>query len=123
MSFSSYVEKADQQTCVIIQAETREAIDNIEDIAAIADVDAIFIGPYDLSANLGHIGEVEHPEVCEAIKKVERACKQANVKLGYFGVDTKTVLPYIDKGFTLITVGVDSLLLMNSAQQLYGELN
>ena len=123
MSFSSYLETADQQTCVIIQAETREAIDNIEDIAAIADVDAIFIGPYDLSANLGHIGEVEHPEVCGAIKKVERACKQANVKLGYFGVDTKMVLPYIDKGFTLVTVGVDSLLLLNSAQQLCGELN
>ena len=69
------------------------------------------------------LGEVEHPEVCEAIKKVERACKQANVKLGYFGVNTKMVLPYIDKGFTLITVGMDSLLLLNSAQQLYGELN
>ncbi len=122
ISFSSYLEKANQETCVVIQAETREAIDNIEDIVVLEDLDAILIGPYDLSANLGYTGEVEHPEVLSAIEKVERVCKQANVKLGYFGVDAKAVRPYIDRGFTLITVGVDSLLLLNRAQQLLKEL-
>ena len=123
LSFSSYLESADQETCVVIQAETRDAIDNIEDIVAIEDVDAILIGPYDLSANLGYTGQVEHPEVLGAIKKVEHACKQANVKLGYFGVNAQAVRPYIDRGFTLITAGVDSLMLLNSAQQLLQELS
>lgn len=121
-SFSSYLETANQETCIVIQAETGEAIDNIEDIVAVKDIDAILIGPYDLSANLGHTGQVEHPAVLSAIDKVADACRQANVKLGYFGVDAQAVRPYIDKGFTLITAGVDSLLLLESAQQLLREL-
>ena len=123
ISFSDYLETADQKTCVVIQAETRAAIDNIEEIVAIEDVDAILIGPYDLSANVGHTGEVEHPEVLGAIEKVECACKQANTKLGYFGVNAQAVRPYIERGFTLITASVDSLLLLNAAQQLLEELN
>lgn len=122
ISFSNYLETADQQISVVIQAETKEAIDNIEEIIAIEDVDAILIGPFDLSANLGHTGEIDHPQVVDAIEKVAQACKNENVKLGYFGVSAEAVKPYIENGFTLITVGVDSLLLLNSAQQMIAEL-
>ena len=118
ISFSSYLENADHEICVVIQAETREAINNIEEIAAVEDVDAILIGPYDLSANLGFTGQIEHPEVVTAIEKVAQACKKENVKLGYFGVNAESVRPYIDKGFTLLTVGVDSLLLLESAKEM-----
>lgn len=123
ISFTGYLAKANNETCVVIQAETRGAIEQIEDIVAIKDVDAILIGPYDLSANLGHTGEIDHPEVVAAIDKVEHACKQANVKLGYFGVNATSVLPYKEKGFTLLTIGVDSLFVLNSAQQLLEEMN
>ncbi len=118
MSFTDYLGRADNDTCVVLQAETRAAIENIEDIVALDHLDAILIGPYDLSANLGHIGELEHPEVIQAIDKVERTCKEKNVKLGYFGVDAQAVRPYIDRGFTLITAGVDSLFVLNGAQEL-----
>jgi len=60
--------------------------------------------------------------VVAAINKVEIACKQANVKLGYFGINAKSVLPYKEKGFTLLTIGVDSLFVLNSAQQLLDEM-
>lgn len=123
ISFTDYLAKADKETCVVIQAETRGAIEQIEDIVAIKDVDAILIGPYDLSANLGHMGEIDHPEVISAIEKVEQACKQANVKLGYFGVNAASVLPYKEKGFTLLTIGVDSIFVLNGAQQLLEEMN
>ncbi len=122
ISFSDYLAKADHETCVVIQAETRDAIDNIEEIVAVKDVDAILIGPYDLSANLGHTGEISHPNVLAAINKVEAACKQADVQLGYFGVNTESVIPYKEKGFTLLTVGVDSLFVLNSAQQVLDEM-
>ena len=122
ISFTDYLDAANEQTCVIIQAETKEAIDNIEAITAIDGVDAILIGPYDLSANLGYTGQIEHPEVTSAIKKVALACKNQNVKLGYFGVNAEAVAPYIDTGFTLITVGVDSLFLLNGAQQTLTQL-
>jgi len=123
ISFTDYLAKADNDTCVVIQAETRGAIEHIEEIVAIKDVDAILIGPYDLSANLGYTGEITHPEVVAAINKVEVACKQADVKLGYFGVNADSVLPYKEKGFTLLTIGVDSLFVLNGAQQLLDEMN
>ena len=68
------------------------------------------------------MGEVEHDEVINAIEKVKSACIKANVKLGYFGVNAQAVRPYIKRGFTLITIGVDSLLLQASVQQLFDEL-
>ncbi|MBT8125165.1 MAG: 2,4-dihydroxyhept-2-ene-1,7-dioic acid aldolase [Gammaproteobacteria bacterium] len=123
ISFTDYLANADSETCVVIQAETQGAIEHIDEIVAIKDVDAILIGPYDLSANLGYTGQIDHPEVVAAISKVEHACKQANVKLGYFGVNAETVLPYKEKGFTLLTIGVDSLFVLNSAQQLLDEMS
>ncbi len=122
ISFSDYLNNADDDTCVVIQAETKGAIEHIEDIVAIQEVDAILIGPYDLSANLGYTGEINHPEVVAAITKVEQACKSADVKLGYFGVDANSVMPYQERGFTLLTVGVDSLFVLNAAQQLLDEM-
>ena len=122
LSFTDYLSHANDDTCVVIQAETPGAITEIEKIVAIEGVDAILVGPYDLSANLGHTGEIDHPDVVAAIKKVTTACKQANVKLGYFGVNAQAVLPYKEKGFTLLTVGVDSLFVLNGAQQLLEEM-
>jgi len=122
LSFSEYLSNADDETCVVIQAETSGAVNDIENIVQLDGVDAILIGPYDLSANLGHTGELDHPNVVAAIDKVEQACKQANVKLGYFGVNVEAVLPYKEKGFTLLTIGVDSLFVLNSAQTLLEEM-
>ena len=72
LSFVDYLQRADQDTCVVIQAETPGAVNDIEKIVSIKDVDAILIGPYDLSANLGYTGEVNHPEVLAAIDKVSK---------------------------------------------------
>lgn len=113
--FESYLRRANTDTVVVLQAESREAINNIDDIVAVDGVDAILIGPYDLSASLGHIGEVTHPEVKKAIDTVAQACRTAGVRLGIFGVSPEAVKPYMNSGFTLITVGVDSLFLGQAA--------
>lgn len=117
MGFEDYIKKANRNTAVILQAESRQAIDNIEAITAIKGVDAVLIGPYDLSASLGKIGQVSHPVVVKAIDKVIKACKKTGVKLGFFGVNADAVKPYMKKGFTLITVGVDTLFLIKSAKE------
>jgi 2-keto-3-deoxy-L-rhamnonate aldolase RhmA len=109
------LQEANRTTAVVLQAESRAAVDNIDSIAAVEGVDCILIGPYDLSASLGHIGEVTHPEVRSAIDAIAAACKQANVRLGIFGVTPEAVRPYQSQGFTLITVGVDTLLLGQAA--------
>jgi len=122
IDFENTIKNANDETAVILQAESRAAIDNIEDIVKVPGLDAILIGPYDLSASLGKIGEVNHPEVQEAINRVADACKAANIKLGYFGVNASAVKPAMENGFTLITVGVDSLFVIKAATETLEEL-
>jgi len=117
LSFENTIKNANDETAVILQAESRTAIDNIEEIVKVPGLDAVLIGPYDLSASLGRIGEVNHPEVQEAINRVAAVCKEANVRLGYFGVTADAVKPAMENGFTLITVGVDTLFFIKSATE------
>jgi len=117
IDFDRYLEKANEETAVILQAESCEAVDNINDIANLKGVDAILIGPYDLSASLGMPGEINHPLVQSAINKIIKACQDVNVSLGFFGVSAEAVLAYKEKGCTLLTVGVDTTFLIKSASQ------
>jgi 4-hydroxy-2-oxoheptanedioate aldolase len=122
LSFENTIRNANDETAIILQAESRAAIDNIEEIVKVPDLDAVLVGPYDLSASLGRIGEVNHPEVQEAINRVADVCKAAGIKLGYFGVNASAVKPAIDNGFTLIAVGVDTLFVIKSATETLEEL-
>jgi len=122
LNFENTIKHANDETAVILQAESQKAIDNIEEIVKVPGLDAILVGPYDLSASLGRIGEVNHPEVQEAISRVAAVCKAANIKLGYFGVNASAVKPAIENGFTLITVGVDTLFVIKSATESLEEL-
>lgn len=108
LDFAEYMDSANDNTALIIQAEHIDAINNIESIAEVDGIDAVFIGPYDLSASMGKMGEVDDPEVVEAIGRVTRACQKHDLALGYFGVDADSVRPYIDKGYNLICAGVDA---------------
>lgn len=107
--FSEYLENANQDIAVILQAEHIDAVHCIDEITALPGIDAIFIGPYDLSASLGKIGNVNDREVVEAIETVREACLKRGIALGYFGVSPDAVKPYMDRGYSLITVGVDVL--------------
>jgi 4-hydroxy-2-oxoheptanedioate aldolase len=122
LSFENTIRNANDETAIILQAESLAAIDNIEEIVKVPDLDAVLVGPYDLSASLGRIGEVNHPEVQEAINRVADVCKAAGIKLGYFGVNASAVKPAIDNGFTLIAVGVDTLFVIKSAAETLEEL-
>ena len=81
-------------------------------------IDAVLIGPYDLSASLGKPGEVNHPLVLSAIERVTSVCQRAGVPLGVFGVSAEAVKPYIKRGYTLIVAGVDTVMLDEAARQL-----
>jgi 2-keto-3-deoxy-L-rhamnonate aldolase RhmA len=113
--FQHYMANANEETTVIIQAESSAAIEDIEAICAVPGVDCIFIGPNDLSASLGHFGEFDHPDVQSAMDRVQQAAQSAGIALGYFGVTPESVQPAIDKGYSLIAVGVDVLFLGQAA--------
>ena len=122
LDFASYVESANERVAVIIQAEHVEAVDNIDEIAQVEGIDAVFIGPYDLSASMNKIGEIDHPEVVSAIDKVTRVCRQNDIALGYFGVSAESVQPYIDQGYRLICAGVDAGFVTQGAQEVLQQL-
>ena len=117
IDFEHYLEHANNETAVILQAESREAVDNINEIVNLQGIDAILIGPYDLSASLDKPGEINHPLVQSAIDKIVKACQTAKVSMGFFGVSAEAVLPYKERGFTLLTTGVDTTFLIKSATE------
>src|SRR5512139_3165505 len=84
--FQEYVSTANDETVVVVQAEHIDAVNSIEAIVQVPGVDAVLIGPYDLSASLGRLGEVTHPDVVSAVERVTQTCRAANMPLGIFGM-------------------------------------
>lgn len=122
MRFEEYLKTANEQITVIVQAEHATAVENIDAIAKVPGVDAVLLGPYDLSASLGKMGMIHDPVVTGAIDRITSACRSAGVPTGYFGATAKTVQPYIEQGHTLIVASVDTLLIGGAATALLEEL-
>lgn len=108
-SFAEYIAQANEHIAVVVQAEHALAVENIDAIAATPGIDAVFIGPYDLSASLGKMGQVDDADVRNAVARITRACTTAGVALGVFGTSAVAVAPYIERGFGLIAAGTDTL--------------
>lgn len=104
----------------MVQLETRRALDNLEAIAAVEGVDALFIGPADLSADVGHIGQSAHPDVRrlidDAITRIVRTGKAAAI----LTPDEVYAKQCIERGATLVAVGSDSGLLARQSEALAG---
>ncbi|WP_298773519.1 aldolase/citrate lyase family protein [uncultured Shewanella sp.] len=115
LNFADYVAQANQKIAKIIQIEHITAVDNITEILAVSGIDCVFIGPYDLSASMGLVGNIEHPDVVEAINKVTTKCMEANIPLGIFSSSTEGITDYIKLGYSLLAVGMDSLFLGHAA--------
>jgi len=116
-NFAGYMETANVSIAVIIQAEHIDAVNNIDEIVEVDGIDAVFIGPYDLSASMGLMGQVDHPEVVEAIDRVGRACQRREISLGYFGTTAESVQDYVRKGYHLICAGTDAGFVLGGAQE------
>ena len=110
-----YMRRANDEICVVIQAEHIEAVANIDAIAKVDGVDAVFIGPYDLSASMGRPGAIDDPAVQAAIGKIIDTCKAAGRVLGTLGMSAEAARRELQRGCTLMAVGCDSVLLHNAA--------
>jgi 4-hydroxy-2-oxoheptanedioate aldolase len=113
-----YIDRADDEMCVIVQAESAVAMRNIEAIAEVDGVDAVFIGPSDLSASMGHAGKVSHPEVVAAVSDGIRRIVGSGKHAGVLCLDEKLIGEYTDCGADFVGVGVDTLLIGNAARTL-----
>jgi 4-hydroxy-2-oxoheptanedioate aldolase len=115
---ADYPKVANEQVCVLLQVETREALDNLDAIAATEGVDGVFIGPADLSAAMGHVGDQMHAEVQSAIKDAIVRIHRAGKAAGILWVDEKVAQEYLQLGVDFIAVGVDHNLLMKNSTSL-----
>ncbi|HEY0736768.1 MAG TPA: aldolase/citrate lyase family protein [Herpetosiphonaceae bacterium] len=122
LRLQDYIANANARTAVVVQAEHIDAVNQIEAIVEVAGVDAVLVGPYDLSASMGLIGQIDHPEVVRAIEHVTVVCLSAGVRLGIFGVSAEAVQPYITRGYTVIVAGVDTLFLAAGARRVLAQL-
>lgn len=116
-----YFNTAADNICLIAQVETREALDNLEAIAAVEGVDAVFIGPSDLAASMGHIGNPGHADVQGAIQDAVKRLAGLGVPAGILAVTAQDARRYGDWGFTFVAAGVDTVLLARATDQLIGE--
>lgn len=117
-SIPDYLQRADDEICLLLQVESVEGLRNIEAIARVEGVDGVFIGPADLSAAMGHRGSPGHPEVQDVIEagiQTIRACGKA---AGILIADEKLARRYLELGANFVAVGVDTSILTNALKSL-----
>lgn len=122
-NFQEYVAAANADTLVIIQIEHSQAVKNIDEILKVAGIDGLFIGPYDLSASMGKIGLTDDLAVQEAIVQVKRRAEQMKMPLGIFSATIEAAIPYIQAGYQLLAVGIDTMLINQTAKNIIGRLS
>lgn len=103
--------------CAIIQIETRGALDEVDDIAAIDGIDCVFVGPLDLSYSLGVPRQYDHPDFIAALDCVLAAAARAGIAAGILAANAEIAQRYIDKGFRFIALSSDAVLLSTAIQQ------
>ena len=108
LDFSGYVERANREVALIIQIEHIDALRNLDEILAVPGVDAIFVGPYDLSGSMGKLGQLGDAEVQDAISFVKKRCIEMSVPYGLFVGTPEEAAKQIDEGCRLIAVGIDA---------------
>lgn len=111
-----YAKTASQGIGVVVQLETRAALAELEAIAAVPGVDALFLGPADLAASLGHLGQPANPAVMSLMADAARRCKALGKPVGTVGATPDLVVQYRAAGFDFVAVASDLGLLMGGAQ-------
>ena len=116
-SLKEYIKWNNEQSVVIVQIESQEGLDNIDEIFQTDQVDAFFVGPYDLTASMGISGKFDHIKYKNALKKILQASKKYNITPGIHSVssDYKDVNKYLNKGFKMIGYSIDFILMADNA--------
>ncbi|BDH45529.1 4-hydroxy-2-oxo-heptane-1,7-dioate aldolase [Salmonella enterica subsp. enterica serovar Choleraesuis] len=115
---TDYLAAAEREICLLVQIETREALANLDAILDVEGVDGVFIGPADLSADMGHLGNPQHPEVQQAIESAIAKIAGAGKAPGILMANETLARRYLELGALFVAVGVDTTLLARAAEQL-----
>ncbi len=117
-TYPNYLQEANARACLLVQVETVAALAQLEAIAAVDGVDGVFIGPADLSASMGFLGQPAHPQVRAAIDAAITTIVQAGKAPGILCADETLARHYMALGAQFVAVGVDSTLLAQATRAL-----
>ena len=120
MDLATYLRTANDETFVGVQIETREALDHLEEIAGTPGVDLLFVGPQDLTLNLGLLDDRKNPKVRDAMRTVIAACERHGKVPGTLVVDLEEKKAAVDLGFRFIALASDVRFLINGARGFLG---
>ncbi|MBM3390641.1 MAG: HpcH/HpaI aldolase/citrate lyase family protein [Betaproteobacteria bacterium] len=117
-----YYKRVEEELCLLVQVESRAGLANLDAIAATPGVDGVFIGPADLSADMGHLGEPQHPVVQAAIADAVHRVRGAGKAAGILARGEEAARRWLDAGCGFVAAGVDAALLAQAADGLAGKL-
>lgn len=112
----TYIKEANGNVAMFLQIETREAVENAEEILSVPGIDVAFVGPNDLAADLGHTGDMAHQEVQAAIKKVEDVANAKGIVLGSVSRNWEQAKALVDKGYRAVSIMGDIPMLIQGAK-------
>ena len=115
---ADYLTVAAREICILAQVETQAALERLEEIAAVDGLDGVFIGPADLAASMGHIGNPAHAEVQAAIQEVPARLKASGKPAGILSPIVADARRHIEAGYVYVAVGSDLALLANHSAAL-----
>lgn len=115
---TDYAQTCEEELCLLVQVETQEGLDNLEKIASVDGVDGVFIGPADLSASLGHLGDAKHPDVQHAIEDAIRRIRACGKAPGILTFDEVQARRYMELGCLFTAVGMDLAILARETEKL-----
>ena len=119
---ANYHRQAAGEICVIAQIETLAALEQLPAIAAVPGIDSIFIGPADLAASMGHLGNITHPDVMAKLHAGAQACHTAGKPVGIVGPNPDVVAQFLGFGFTWVAMASDLGMMVGRAQEWLGKL-
>lgn len=119
---ADYLKRANEETCVIVQLETPEAVALLPEIAKLPGIDALFVGPGDLAASMGRIGEIGHPEVQAAIERAAKAAADAGKPIGIVGPNPEMVKRFQAYGYSFTAIGSDVAMMTGRARDWLSDL-
>jgi 4-hydroxy-2-oxoheptanedioate aldolase len=123
LNFNDYYAKSREQILGIVQIETTEVLNHLDEVAAIDGVDVLFIGPADLSMELGIFGQFDHPTFVEALNKIVAAAKKANKAVGILFFNPDDYQRYHDLGIRFLACGADATFVAEGARTMAGKMS
>lgn len=113
LSMADYLASANEDLAAFVLIEHIEAVRNVEAILAVPGIDVALIAPYDLSASMGHAGDLQHPEVADAIARAERAILASPAALGGLASSAEDARAKLERGYRVVLLGIDVFLIQH----------